>query len=123
MAPLVSPAAVATASRVMRPKPSFTAIASAAASRRSRVSAFFSALVWRTGACATCLLDLGNDNAQYSNTKRYAKGPMPVLEVAAVTKRYRRGPLANDDITLSVDAGEVFGLLGPNGAGKTTLIG
>jgi len=48
---------------------------------------------------------------------------MPVLEVTAVTKRYRRGPLANDDVTLAVDAGEVFGLLGPNGAGKTTLIG
>ncbi|MBV8691739.1 MAG: ABC transporter ATP-binding protein [Actinobacteria bacterium] len=48
---------------------------------------------------------------------------MPVLEVGGVTKRYKRGPVANDDITLSVDAGEVFGLLGPNGAGKTTLIG
>jgi len=46
-----------------------------------------------------------------------------VLEVQRVTKRYRKGPLANDDISLSVDAGEVFGLLGPNGAGKTTLIG
>ncbi|HZP14253.1 MAG TPA: ATP-binding cassette domain-containing protein, partial [Nocardioides sp.] len=48
---------------------------------------------------------------------------MAVLEVERVTKRYRKGPLANDDISLSVDAGEVFGLLGPNGAGKTTLIG
>ena len=48
---------------------------------------------------------------------------MAVLEVDRVTKQYRKGPLANDDISLSVDAGEVFGLLGPNGAGKTTLIG
>ena len=48
---------------------------------------------------------------------------MPVLDVAGVTKRYRRGPLANDDLTLTVEAGEVFGLLGPNGAGKTTLVG
>ena len=48
---------------------------------------------------------------------------MPVLDVQGVTKRYRRGPLANDDITLQVEPGEVFGLLGPNGAGKTTLVG
>src|SRR5437868_13805613 len=47
---------------------------------------------------------------------------MPVLEVRDVTKRYRRGPLANDHVTLDVEAGEVFGLLGPNGAGKTTLV-
>ncbi|MBV8961241.1 MAG: ATP-binding cassette domain-containing protein, partial [Actinobacteria bacterium] len=47
---------------------------------------------------------------------------MPVLEVGGVTKRYKRGPVANDDITLSVGAGEVFGLLGPNGAGKSTLV-
>ena len=47
---------------------------------------------------------------------------MPVLEVRNVTKRYKRGPLANDDVSLDVQAGEVFGLLGPNGAGKTTLV-
>ena len=48
---------------------------------------------------------------------------MPVLEVRDVSKQYRRGPLANDDVTLDVEAGEVFGLLGPNGAGKTMLVG
>src|SRR3712207_5460872 len=47
---------------------------------------------------------------------------MSVLELTEVTKRYRNGHLANDAITLSVEAGEVFGLLGPNGAGKTTLV-
>jgi ABC-2 type transport system ATP-binding protein len=45
-----------------------------------------------------------------------------LLEVEQVSKRYKRGPLANDDISLGIDAGEVFGLLGPNGAGKTTLV-
>lgn len=45
-----------------------------------------------------------------------------MLAVEHVTKRYRRGPVANDDICLEIAAGEVFGLLGPNGAGKTTLV-
>jgi ABC-2 type transport system ATP-binding protein len=46
----------------------------------------------------------------------------PLLEVQALTKRYRSGVLANDGLDLDVRAGEVFGLLGPNGAGKTTLV-
>ena len=48
---------------------------------------------------------------------------MPLLEIDNITKRFRRGVLANDGISLSVEGGEVFGVLGPNGAGKTTLIG
>src|SRR5438105_8560002 len=47
---------------------------------------------------------------------------MAVLELRGVTKQYRKGPLANDDVSIDVEAGEVFGLLGPNGAGKTTLV-
>ncbi len=45
-----------------------------------------------------------------------------LLEIERLTKRYRGGTLANDDLSLGIEAGEVFGLLGPNGAGKTTLI-
>ena len=45
-----------------------------------------------------------------------------ILEVDRVSKRYRRGVLANDAVSIRVEAGEVFGLLGPNGAGKTTLV-
>lgn len=39
-----------------------------------------------------------------------------------VTKTYDGETFANDDITMQVRPGEVFGLLGPNGAGKTTFV-
>jgi ABC-2 type transport system ATP-binding protein len=45
-----------------------------------------------------------------------------LLEIDKLSKQYRGGVRANDEISLSVEAGEVFGLLGPNGAGKTTLV-
>ncbi|HVB26977.1 MAG TPA: ABC transporter ATP-binding protein [Mycobacteriales bacterium] len=45
-----------------------------------------------------------------------------LLEISHVVKSYRNGVRANDDLSLGVAAGEVFGLLGPNGAGKTTLV-
>jgi ABC-2 type transport system ATP-binding protein len=44
-----------------------------------------------------------------------------VIEASGLTKRYgaKRGI---EDVTVAVEAAEVFGLLGPNGAGKTTTI-
>jgi ABC-2 type transport system ATP-binding protein len=44
-----------------------------------------------------------------------------VLEIHNVTKRYKNGR-GIQDISFSIEQGEVFGLLGPNGAGKTTLM-
>ncbi len=55
-------------------------------------------------------------------------GPVPIdsaqgaLVVEGLTKRYPGGVLANDQIDMKLESGEVFGLLGPNGAGKTTLV-
>lgn len=43
------------------------------------------------------------------------------LEIKNFSKRYGSF-LAVDDISLSVNPGEIFGLLGPNGAGKSTTI-
>ena len=46
----------------------------------------------------------------------------PPVETVDLRKRYRKGPWANDGITLAAAAGEILGIVGPNGAGKTTLI-
>jgi ABC-2 type transport system ATP-binding protein len=46
---------------------------------------------------------------------------MPVVELAGVTKAYE-SKVAVDNLSLSIDAGQMFGLLGPNGAGKTSSI-
>jgi ABC-2 type transport system ATP-binding protein len=42
--------------------------------------------------------------------------------IDALTKIYGGTVLANDNISLEIRQGEVFGLLGPNGAGKSTLV-
>lgn len=46
---------------------------------------------------------------------------MPLLELQHLRK-YFATQKAVDDISLTIEKGQIFGLLGPNGAGKTTLI-
>ncbi|MBD0779581.1 ABC transporter ATP-binding protein [Maribacter sp. ANRC-HE7] len=43
------------------------------------------------------------------------------IEINGLTKKYGQH-VAVDNLTLSIDKGEIFGLLGPNGAGKSTTI-
>lgn len=45
----------------------------------------------------------------------------PIIALEGLTKYY--GPVkAVDDLSLTIEKGEIFGLIGPNGAGKTTTI-
>ncbi len=46
---------------------------------------------------------------------------MPILVTEALTRRFKAVTAVNE-LSITVEAGEVFGLLGPNGAGKTTTI-
>jgi ABC-2 type transport system ATP-binding protein len=46
---------------------------------------------------------------------------MPVVELAGVTKAYE-SKVAVSNLSLQIEAGQMFGLLGPNGAGKTSSI-
>jgi ABC-2 type transport system ATP-binding protein len=44
------------------------------------------------------------------------------LATRGLSKRFRNGQLAVDNLDLTVPAGSVYGFLGPNGSGKTTTI-
>src|ERR1700733_2037649 len=48
-----------------------------------------------------------------------------ILRLEAISKRYRRHDgdrILLDDISLSLERGQVLGVFGPSGAGKTTLL-
>ena len=46
----------------------------------------------------------------------------PALSISHLRKVYRRGTVAVDDLSLTINEGDFFGFLGPNGAGKSTTI-
>ncbi|HLR95344.1 MAG TPA: ABC transporter ATP-binding protein [Jiangellaceae bacterium] len=46
---------------------------------------------------------------------------MPIIEIENLRKTYGN-TVAVDDVSFTVEDGEIFGILGPNGAGKTTTV-
>lgn len=47
---------------------------------------------------------------------------MLAIEMNKLVKQYKNGVRALDELSLTVNSGEIFSLLGPNGAGKSSLI-
>lgn len=46
----------------------------------------------------------------------------PALYIKNLRKVYRRGNVAVEDLSLTIEEGDFYGFLGPNGAGKSTTI-
>jgi ABC-2 type transport system ATP-binding protein len=46
---------------------------------------------------------------------------VPIIEVQHLHKRYK-DTVAVEDVSFTVERGEIFGIVGPNGAGKTTTV-
>jgi ABC-2 type transport system ATP-binding protein len=79
--------------------------------------------VWAAPAAAlvaaALILVLGRRRSRGDFSPELADVP---LEITGLTKRFRDGQLAVDDLSLRVERGQILGLLGPNGAGKTTTL-
>lgn len=60
-------------------------------------------------------------NLSNRNDSNQARRENMVIKVENLVKKYK-GITAVNDVSFSVEEGEIFGIIGPNGAGKTTTI-
>jgi simple sugar transport system ATP-binding protein len=58
---------------------------------------------------------------KFPNNKSHKESFMPYIEMSHISKRFG-AVLANDDMSLTVERGEILALLGENGSGKSTLM-
>src|SRR5262245_6435952 len=47
---------------------------------------------------------------------------MPFVEIDNATRRYDKGVVALDHVSLAIERGEWIAIMGPSGSGKTTLL-
>lgn len=65
---------------------------------------------------------MAGTDSSIASQGRSAGATVPAVALRGITKRFP-GVVANDDISLAFQPGEIHVLLGENGAGKSTLIG
>ena len=68
-----------------------------------------------------CTLAHWEIKLRFENYRKYQCKIISAIEVSNLTKYYAL-TLGIENVTFSVERGEIFGFLGPNGAGKTTTI-
>lgn len=61
--------------------------------------------------------ELNNNNICDPITAKYL-----AVEIKNLTKKFKDNKIAVNNVSFSVEKGEIFGFLGPNGAGKTTIL-
>jgi ABC-type multidrug transport system ATPase subunit len=57
-----------------------------------------------------------------ANATQDLKVTAPAIKISGLSKTYRAGLVAVDELSMSLSRGAVLRLLGPNGAGKKTTI-
>ncbi len=63
----------------------------------------------------------GSNDSSHSDEREASCHDTPLLQLVGVTKRFG-GLAAVNDLSFSLQKGEILGVIGPNGAGKSTMV-